>query len=215
MRINNDEYFNKVIADNDIVEETITSTTTALPEVFTTSYIDITIPVNSGSNSEVLKEKVKEVIDKIVTSAEITTVEPPIDNDSSEDLNNNESQLDNASTVSTYCIYFWKGALFCKLYCNFNYINFFYFFQDSAASTTLSLSIPKLSNNMDAETLEQKMKELVVAITERLESSTDKGIIDSATNKINLIIDELDSETTEKSSITVSTKLGIFATQKN
>ena len=60
---------------------------------------------------------------------------------------------------------------------------------------------------MDAETLEQKMKELVVAITERLESSTDKGIIDSATNKINLIIDELDSETTEKSSITVSTKL--------
>ena len=62
---------------------------------------------------------------------------------------------------------------------------------------------------MDAETLEQKMKELVVAITERLESSTDKGIIDSATNKINLIIDELDSETTEKSSITVSTKLGI------
>ena len=58
---NNDEYFNKVIADNDIVEETITSTTTALPEVFTTSYIDITIPVNSGSNSEVLKEKVKEV----------------------------------------------------------------------------------------------------------------------------------------------------------
>ena len=59
---------------------------------------------------------------------------------------------------------------------------------------------------MDAETLEQKMKELVVAITERLESSTDKGIIDSATNKINLIIDELDSETTEKSSITVSTK---------
>ena len=67
---------------------------------------------------------------------------------------------------------------------------------------------------MDAETLEQKMKELVVAITERLESSTDKGIIDSATNKINLIIDELDSETTEKSSITVSTKVGIFATQK-
>ena len=67
---------------------------------------------------------------------------------------------------------------------------------------------------MDAETLEQKMKELVVAITERLESSTDKGIIDSATNKINLIIDELDSETTEKSSITVSTKLEIFATQK-
>ena len=60
---------------------------------------------------------------------------------------------------------------------------------------------------MDAETLEQKIKELVVAITERLESSTDKGIIDSATNKINLIIDELDSETTEKSSITVSTKL--------
>ena len=60
---------------------------------------------------------------------------------------------------------------------------------------------------MDAETLEQKMKELVVAITERLESSTDKGIIDSATNKINLIIDELDSETTEKSSIAVSTKL--------
>ena len=60
---------------------------------------------------------------------------------------------------------------------------------------------------MDAETLEQKMKELVVAITERLESSTDKGIIDSATNKINLIIDELDSETTEKSSITVSTKV--------
>ena len=73
----------------------------------------------------------------------------------------------------------------------------------------MSLSIPKLSNNMDAETLEQKMKELVVAITERLESSTDKGIIDSATNKINLIIDELDSETTEKSSITVSTKVGI------
>ena len=69
---------------------------------------------------------------------------------------------------------------------------------------------------MDAETLEQKMKELVVAITERLESSTDKGIIDSATNKINLIIDELDSETTEKSSITVSTNVGIlvFATQK-
>ena len=63
---------------------------------------------------------------------------------------------------------------------------------------------------MDAETLEQKMKELVVAITERLESSTDKGIIDSATNKINLIIDELDSETTEKSSITVSTKVGIL-----
>ena len=63
---------------------------------------------------------------------------------------------------------------------------------------------------MDAETLEQKMKELVVAITERLESSTDKGIIDSATNKINLIIDELDSETTEKSSITVSTKVEIF-----
>ena len=74
----------------------------------------------------------------------------------------------------------------------------------------MSLSIPKLSNNMDAETLEQKMKELVVAITERLESSTDKGIIDSATNKINLIIDELDSETTEKSSITVSTKVGIL-----
>ena len=67
---------------------------------------------------------------------------------------------------------------------------------------------------MDAETLEQKMKELVVAITERLESSTDKGIIDSATNKINLIIDELDSETTEKSSITVSTKVGIFTTLK-
>ena len=67
---------------------------------------------------------------------------------------------------------------------------------------------------MDAETLEQKMKELVVAITERLESSTDKGIIDSATNKINLIIDELDSETTEKSSITVSTKVEIFTTLK-
>ena len=101
MRINNDEYFNKVIADNDIVEETITSTTTALPEVFTTSYIDITIPVNS----EVLKEKVKEVIDKIVTSAEVTTVEPPIDNNSSEDLNNTESQLDNASTVSIAFIF--------------------------------------------------------------------------------------------------------------
>ena len=74
------------------------------------------------------------------------------------------------------------------------------------ASTTLSLSIPQLSNNMDAETLEQKMKELVVAITERLESSTDKGIIDATTNKINLIINELGETSTEKSSIIVSQK---------
>ena len=46
-------------------------------------------------------------------------------------------------------------------------------------------------NQVDAETLEQKLKELVIAVTERLESSTEKGIIDQTTNKINLIIDQV------------------------
>ena len=48
---------------------------------------------------------------------------------------------------------------------------------------------------------------LVVAVTERLESSSNEGIIDSTTNKINLLIDELGSEDYENEDTTIPTTL--------
>ena len=151
LRINEDEYFNRLFSDG-AEEDIIDETTTAFPEASTTSSIDITIPINISSPEigSALEEHLKTLINKIVT--DVTTTEAT--------ANFNEE----------------------------------YDAEDSVESTTLSLSIPKLPNNMDAEALEQKLKELVIAVTERLESSTEKGIIDSTTNKINLIIDQLGAE---------------------